>query len=205
MKICGLTTKEDALFAQEAGADFLGFVFEPASSRYVGNTPDVDQLFASLDVPTVAVYGKLTQESSIPATSVVQSVEWPENFEASNKLRWRAVQLKPEMSAEEVVPLGEGYELLLLDAYHKSAYGGTGQVVDWDLAAKIVQISKVPVGLAGGLNPLNVRNAIEHVRPYLVDVSSGVEHAPGKKDLVLVRQFIEAAKGFYSGKKIKDK
>jgi len=82
----------------------------------------------------------------------------------------------------------------MLDAYREDAYGGTGHQVDWDVAAEIVQRAERPVILAGGLTPDNICEAIQRVRPFMVDVSSGVEREPGLKDHAKLRDFVQAAR-----------
>lgn len=121
----------------------------------------------------------------------VQAVEWDHLLSP----RWQAIRLSADAEIAEALKKETGAERLLIDAFHKDAYGGTGELADWNLAAKIVELSPIPVGLAGGLNPENVAEAIRRVRPAMVDVSSGVEASPGRKDREKVRAFVAAAKG----------
>ncbi len=155
---------------------------------------DVPHWFSEFSVPLVAVFGQLASMSVPSVFSVIQSVVWPEEENETDRSRWKAVPLSPETAATQAIGEAAGYDLLLIDAYHKDAYGGTGHKVDWRLAAEVVRLSPVPVGLAGGLNPDNVAEAVQLVNPYLVDVSSGVEKALRIKDRGKVRAFIQAAK-----------
>ncbi len=183
VKICGVRNQADAEFAIASGADMLGFVHEPSSPRYVGENWAPEWLF-NLPVPRVAVFG----ECSVPAAA---------SFTHLQAHTWDTVDLRPRLC---VYRMGSGLEVptngefLLLDAFHPTQHGGSGQQVDWDQAAEIVTASPIPVILAGGLTPDNVAEAIRRVRPAGVDVSSGTEKAPGIKDPERLRAFIENAK-----------
>jgi phosphoribosylanthranilate isomerase len=107
-------------------------------------------------------------------------------------MRLRALRVGPGFDPQSVQHL-EGVAFVL-DAPSDQGFGGTGKVIDWDLAAVIVAVSHKPVILAGGLNPDNVADAIRTVRPYAVDVSSGVEAGPGTKDPIKLRDFVQAAR-----------
>jgi len=202
VKICGFTRREDAEYAIEAGADSLGFVYEPASPRYIGDDEE------KLAVPhklapyaqCVAVYGDYQNGwKGYTGCNVIQYADgdpWP------NPLPYvLACRLGPTDEAEAFVKAvevksgeHEGVKGVLLDAFDPQRYGGTGTTVDWDMAAEIVRMLRLPVILAGGLTPDNVAEAIRKVQPYAVDVSSGVELSAGVKDSYKVRDFIAAAK-----------
>lgn len=194
MKICGLTREEDAKWAIECGADALGFIHEPSSPRYIGEEPP--KWISGLPIlpMKIAVFGRVTQRVSKTIFDAVQGAEW-DNFPEPATKRIHVVQLRPNQSARDLVSMTINAAALLLDAYHPQAYGGTGIKVDWDLAAEVVALSSVPVILAGGLTPENVVEAIQKVRPFCVDVSSGVEVRPGIKDHQKIMAFIQAAKG----------
>lgn len=187
VKICGLTRIADIEAAIELGADAIGFVMEPTSPRYVGANAEIMDCLRSLGpyVLTYAVYGHLGYP--YPATTMLQFTEGQ-----TKHPHVRAIRVKPD----EVVAceIGDGCAGLLLDAYDPNLHGGTGKTLDWFAARAFVETSSLPVILAGGLNPDNVRAAIEAVRPYGVDVSSGVEASPGIKDLAKMRDFIAAAR-----------
>ncbi len=191
VKICGLCSIEDVVQALDAGADAVGFVLEPSSPRCI-ELSELDELlqFVGPYATTVAVYGRGPE--TFPRVSAIQAVE----FRAlpQGPLRIRAVRLKSETTVAEVLAKTTEAEALLLDAFSPNAYGGTGERVDWERAAEVVHACKKPVILAGGLTPDNVAEAIRTVRPYAVDVSSGVEVGPRVKDRVKVRDFVKAAK-----------
>lgn len=192
VKICGLTRWEDVAAALGAGADALGFVFEPSSPRYVGDRlAEVLEWLGRVpaDVSTVAVAGRgeCLPESALPRFSYAQWVKGDAPRGARGTIR--AV---PAHSDPGVLPQ---CDLLLVDSLGAGEWGGTGKVADWDAARRLVEAAEKPVLLAGGLTPDNVADAVRAVRPYGVDVSSGVESEPGRKDPTKVAAFIRAAKG----------
>jgi phosphoribosylanthranilate isomerase len=199
VKICGITNLEDALFATEAGADALGFVFYAQSPRCI--TPDrAQEIILRLPpfVAKVAVFvneeldrvGKIMAYCSLDYAQL-HGDETPEQVAV---LAPRAIKAVRVRSAADVERLTQ-YQTVayLLDTYHPTKHGGTGEAFDWELAVEAK--SHGPIILAGGLTPDNVADAIERVHPYAVDVSSGVEAAPGIKDHQKVQRFIIAAKG----------
>lgn len=194
VKICGLTNRHDARLAIDFGADALGFVHEPTSPRYIGDDPakwvmDLDPL-----VPRVAVFGRVSRATHRGLFDLVQGSEW-ESLWAPPSRRFHVLRLRPGQKADDLVQRTVDCAALVLDVYKDGVYGGTGETVDWDLASEIVQRSQRPVILAGGLTPENVTAAIRRVRPYAVDVSSGIEGTQkGIKDLDRLRTFIENAK-----------
>jgi phosphoribosylanthranilate isomerase len=196
VKICGITSLEDALVAASLGADAVGFVFAK-SPRQVA--PEVVRAIVSQLPAFVTTVGVFVNES-------VSRIEELRLF-----CRLHMVQLHGDESEEMVAQLAPrvikavkvdsetpaGVEAfskatLLLDTYSPSAAGGTGKRFDWSLAVSVAK--KRPIVLAGGLTPENVAQAIKMVRPYGVDVSSGVEIGPGRKDHAKIEQFIRAAK-----------
>lgn len=207
IKICGITRPEDGRVAVEVGADALGFVFEPRSPRHLPNRPNWQQWVATLKgVQRVLV---MANPVHIPAEwslfDVIQC-NWqgdvpPESFRASLPPLplWLALRIKPDESAETVLKTMRAYapfvERFVLDTYHPEQPGGTGITHDWARARQIVRAAPQPVLLAGGLTPENVAEAIRQVQPSGVDVSSGVEAAPGIKDAARIQQFIQAARG----------
>jgi len=102
-------------------------------------------------------------------------------------------EAEAEIDAEWFAPYGPNAPVLLVDAYRKDQYGGTGHVADWSIATKLAQ--QYPILLAGGLTPDNVAEAIRQVRPWGVDVASGVEVSPGKKDVAKMRLFVDQCRG----------
>ncbi len=199
VKICGITRLEDAVAAALAGADAVGFVFHPESPRYI--LPEDAAVIARAMPPFVTTVGvfvdsppdQVKQTLSTAGLDVAQlhgaeSVEYCAMFPRVIK----AMRVK----GPEAVDMLKEYTCVsafLLDAYHPKAPGGTGESFDWKIAAKAAQTHRII--LAGGLTPDNVQKAVAEVRPYAVDVSSGVEKTPGRKDLDKVREFIRRAKG----------
>lgn len=196
IKICGITRAEDGEKALELGANALGFVFEPTSPRYVRNfegAAELPRYFGPL-VTTFAVYGKLRDEET--GARYRQCIKTGPMTSTHGAIM--AIRLDGKVKTGDVVKAMHRMErwtpdFFLLDAYDPDQYGGTGKTIDWGLAAEIV--SKLPerrIILAGGLTPENVTEAIRKVKPYGVDVSSGVESQPGLKDHAKLAAFIEA-------------
>jgi phosphoribosylanthranilate isomerase len=194
VKICGLTNAHDSEAAIDAGADALGFVFERTSPRYVGDG-ELAWLSVLPPVPVkVAVFGRVDRPVPKGLFDVVQGVEW-EVFPEPAPKRIHAIRLRLGQKPQDVVDTLIHANLVVLDAFSDAGWGGTGKKVDWDLAAEVVKLSRTPIMLAGGLTPENVAEAVARVKPFGVDVSSGVEERPGVKDVGKVRAFIQAAKG----------
>jgi phosphoribosylanthranilate isomerase len=185
VKICGVTNRADMEAVLEAGADYVGIVREPSSPRYVENPSELIELAAGR-AAVIGVYGPFQDNGYVQLFDSVQTIS---HVPLPNLLR---VMRLGEQGVENPVEEVEGP--ILLDAYHEDAFGGTGERVDWVTAASIVREHPHPVFLAGGLTPDNVAEAVSAVWPYAVDVSSGVEDAPGKKDHGKVRAFIQAVR-----------
>jgi phosphoribosylanthranilate isomerase len=218
IKICGITNVDDALQAYEAGADALGFNFYPKSPRFIDlqtfrqmaeplklgwllkpnrtvgvfvNEPNIGQLARQAEVDVLQLHG---DESPEDVANLVQTCG------AFNQKVWRAFRCKEsdltDVSSylQQCAAAGHLPHGVLLDAYAPDAFGGTGKVVDWNAVREHRdQLHGLPVILAGGLNPDNVAEAIRTARPDAVDVASGVESSPGKKDPAKVRDFVAAA------------
>lgn len=191
IKICGITRWRDAEAAIEYGADALGFVMEPSSPRSVFNFQEALDIPKALGpfIQSVAVYGRFHGEvpSGFNAVQIVEGAPSDLPVPLLHSIR---------LAGTEIIELPSLTDAsgIVLDAYSPDAYGGTGKTVDWDRAAEFVMSTELPVILAGGLNPDNAAEAIETVRPYGVDVSSGVEAMPGTKDLGKLKAFIEAVR-----------
>jgi len=204
VKICGITRREDALLAARLGASAVGFVFWPGSRRFI-KPIEARAIAHGLPAPVTAVGVFVDQP--------------PEHVEAIARLvGLGAVQLHGAESAEycshltapiiKAVALGEGFRLsaianlppavtILLDAADSSMHGGTGRTIDWTMANQVARTRRTI--LAGGLTPANVADAIRAVRPYGVDVSSGVERFPGVKYKDRLRRFLEAVRACGAG------
>jgi phosphoribosylanthranilate isomerase len=195
VKICGITRVEDAQAAADLGASFVGFVLWPGSPRAV-TIDQVERMIARLATTAtpVGVFVNPSRDEINQAAAAGIRVAQVHGHAAPGGLRGveviRAVHLAAG-ARDEIEPYVED-RTILLDAHDPVWHGGTGRTIDWS-RAKIVA-AKRQVFLAGGLTPDNVRRAIAEVRPYAVDVSSGVESKPGVKDHGLLRRFIDAAK-----------
>ena len=206
IKICGITNVEDAQAAVEYGADALGFILVPDTPRFV--------------TVEMAYNIGLTVPPFVTKTAVFQDwADWltlmPKYFDAfqyytneknlrpkagppgySHRRQIRAFRMRDEASLAEIATTLEFHRpfALLLDTYHKDKLGGAGETFNWDLAAEAKRRFGLPIILAGGLTPENVGEAVRKVRPYAVDVSSGVEASPGKKNHVKIKAFMEAVR-----------
>ena len=203
VKICGITNIEDALVAADAGADFLGFILYPPSKRAV-DKETVKMITAELrrrtDCPVlVGVFVNETPEM-IRATLDecgldVAQLSGDEPVDVLTALGSRAYKGIRPRDVVEATDLAFTYIVdpempLLVDAYHPTMYGGTGEKTDWQ-TAQLLAFDVPCFMLAGGLQPDNVIEALNVVRPWAVDVASGVEQEPGRKDHTKVRAFIE--------------
>ncbi len=199
VKICGITSRSDALQAAEAGADALGFMFYDRSPRHV-TVEDAVSITRHLPpfVLRVGVFVDPNEELVFRAIgecglNLLQfhGNESPEFCTQFGLMSMKAFRIR---DAESLGML-KNYptDAWLLDAYSDKGLGGTGEKFNWDLAVEAKKSGKL-IFLAGGLNPSNVAEAVAKVQPFGVDVSSGVESAPGKKDPVKVKEFIAAAK-----------
>ena len=199
VKICGITRMEDALAAAAAGADALGFMFYEASPRRVAF--DVAAKIIRELPPFLARVGVFVNPSPDGVRSAIEDCRidtlqfhGEETPEFCAQFGLRVIKAFRVRDAESlgVVAIHPGVTCLL-DSFVAGQHGGTGATFNWDLAAQTVQAGR-RVLLAGGLTPDNAAEAVRRVRPYGLDVSSGVEAAPGVKDAAKVRAFIAAAK-----------
>ncbi|HAS16831.1 MAG TPA: phosphoribosylanthranilate isomerase [Nitrospiraceae bacterium] len=198
VKICGITNLEDAIVAAEAGADALGFVFYPESPRYI-EPGKVHDIISKLPVFITAV-GVFVDESEdmirrIMRESGVQIIQLHGSESPLLCTRFRekvikAIRIKGKdsLNSMSMYPVNT----FLLDTFTEDKKGGTGIPFDWGIAVKAKDHGSII--LSGGLNPSNVREAVKNVLPYGVDVSSGVELSPGKKDHKKIRGFIKEVK-----------
>ncbi len=197
VKICGITNSDDALAAVEFGADALGFVFFKGSPRYI--SPDdagniIRRLPPFITAVGVFVDEKTEEMEKIMSRALIDSAQLhghePPEACLMNRRVIKAIRVK-ELS--DLEPL-KHYRVsaFLLDTYTPESFGGTGRLFSWDIAVEAKQFGRIII--AGGLSPDNVEKAVRWVRPYAVDVSSGVEEAKGKKDHKKLRLFIERAK-----------
>ncbi len=206
VKICGIKTLEDALAAVEMGADMLGFNFYPKSPRYV--TPQVCAQISrriSEQAPHVTLVGVFVNIPPVEILTILDTCglhvaqlsgdEPPEALEALGDRAFKVLRAAKESDLQDA--LLRYFPRIrppayLFDAAVRGQYGGTGKQANWELARRLAQ--RVPILLAGGLTPENVAIAVEQVRPWGVDVASGVESEPGQKDRRKIKAFIRLAK-----------
>lgn len=195
IKVCGITSLEDARLAVAAGADALGFIFVEQSPRLV--TPDMVRAIAGQLPPFVNSIGVFRDEKvedveeivSYCSLALVQlhGAETPEYCRSLSCSVIKSFAMHPGMNREELAPYTEVANAFLLDTHHKDLAGGTGKAFDWKLVDELKPPG--PVILAGGLSPENVGEAIRQVKPFAVDVNSGVEYQPGRKDSDKLKNF----------------
>jgi phosphoribosylanthranilate isomerase len=198
VKICGVTTLEDAELCVAAGADAIGLNFHPRSPRYIDAARArtiVDALHGRALTVGVFVDADYEQIASWKRESGVECVqlhgdESPELLQRFLPHAYKAIRVRDESSIAAARRFGG--EHVLLDAFVAGREGGTGKTFAWELAVALATERRVT--LAGGLDPGNVADAVARVQPFCVDVASGVESAPGRKDPAKVRAFIAAAK-----------
>ena len=200
IKICGITNLDDALLAVELGADALGFVFYPPSKRAI-TVPQAADICHALP-PFVAKIGVFVDELEYEIEKALGEClltglqfhgdEPPGFCQKFAAKSIKAIRVKDETS----LAAAQEYDVdaILLDTYTDSERGGTGKTFDWALAKRAKDWLTPPLILSGGLTAANVVDAVRQVRPYAVDVSSGVEREPGKKDPEKLRRFIEIVK-----------
>ncbi len=202
IKICGITRLEDAMVAIDSGADALGFNFSPRSKRQLDRRRNFDWLDSVPDVVT--------------RVAVLTNPTWQELVETADLSFVDAVQLHGEETpafcqqvARNFIRFGKALavttgaetpsvsdfftDTVLLDTRSGDQFGGTGQTSDWSIASRVVRENPaLKIVMAGGLTPDNVADAVRAIRPFAVDVSSGVEEELGRKDLKLIKRFVAA-------------
>lgn len=199
IKICGIRTIKDALAAIEAGADLIGFNFYPKSPRYL-------EVGMCRNIMSV-----IRQHGRVKTVGVFVNASVPEICATMDTVGLNLAQLHGDETPEFMQSLdGQAYKafrgipadidgferqdapMFLVDAAVKGLYGGSGVTADWKGAAELAK--KYPLLLAGGLTPENVADAVRQVKPWGVDVASGVESAPGEKDAQKMKAFVKAVK-----------
>ena len=198
IKICGITNLKDALLASELGADALGFIFYPESKRYIA--PEAASEIISSLPPYLTTVGVFVNESVDGINSVrdktgisLVQLHGDEAPGFCTGLPFKAVKVirvkgPSDIERVELYP----QEAILFDKYSDAEYGGTGESFSWDLISGLKTNKKII--LSGGLTPENVGEAVKQVSPYAVDVSTGVEDSPGKKNEDKMRKFIQAVR-----------
>jgi len=200
IKICGITNLADAQLAVELGADALGFIFYRQSKRYVA--PALAAEICAALPPFVAKVGVFVNESEVDIRKTLNDCrldvvqlhgeESPEFCQRFPVKVIKAIRVRSEDSLRAATDYD--VDALLLDTYTTEQHGGTGQKFDWTLARQAKTMLRVPIVLSGGLTPENVGDAMRQVEPFAVDVASGVEAEPGRKDLEKLRRFFKACR-----------
>jgi phosphoribosylanthranilate isomerase len=201
VKICGITNRRDALMAVDLGANALGFVFAP-SPRQI--SPEAVRVVAEALPPFVQTVGVFVNED-LPVIRKIMDFcglnliqlhgnESPEFCRELMPQTIKAFRLKNGSSLVPIRRYTGQVKAIVLDAYQKGIKGGTGRVFDWNLGVRAGELG-IPIILSGGLTPSNIQSAISAVKPYAVDVSSGIEERPGKKSPLLMKQLIEKIRG----------
>jgi phosphoribosylanthranilate isomerase len=199
IKICGIKNVNDALAAMEAGADLIGFNFYPKSPRHidVGICRDIMSVMRRYGhITYVGVFVNASVEE-IRATMdtcglALAQLHGDETSEMLNVLDGRAFKAFRGVPSDISGFTRDGSPAMLVDAAVKGVYGGSGVTADWSAAAELAK--KYPLLLAGGLTPENVADAVRQVKPWGVDVASGVESEPGRKDAAKMSAFVKAVK-----------
>jgi phosphoribosylanthranilate isomerase len=195
IKICGITNEEDALCAFQCGAAALGFIFYPPSGRYI--SPEQARQIINILPQSLVKVGVFVNESAAEVKRIVEycgldfvqlhgdeSPEYCCQFPSAQVIK--AVELKNEDDLSHA--LGYDVAAILVDSRHAGLYGGTGKKANWELA-QCIKNKKLLI-LSGGLNGENIKEAIEKIAPHALDINSGVEKSPGKKDHIkLARLF----------------
>jgi phosphoribosylanthranilate isomerase len=198
IKICGLTRENDVHAAVHAGADALGFVLYPQSPRHVSlqRAVELASLLPPFVTPVLLLVNASQQQVQEAAVALPQALlqfhgdETPDQCQAAGRPYLRAARMAPGFDLLNFAALFGGAQALLLDT-HVDSFGGSGKAFDWSLIPPSVPL---PVVLSGGLNSANVTDGVLRVRPWAVDVSSGVELSKGVKSAELMRQFCQAVR-----------
>ena len=212
IKICGITNADDAQAAVDAGANALGFIRVPGGPRFVPEATLVRIAYSALPpfVTPVFVVRNAREAADYPPGGLIQFYEGdvtepvcaapdPETAlpPALAGRSIRAFRIRDADSLREIADYPHKHRVAayLLDTFHDTKLGGGGQTFDWDLAVEARRLAgDVPLILSGGLTPENVGEAVARVRPFAVDVSSGVEAEPGRKDHDKIRAFVQAVR-----------
>ena len=208
VKICGITNEEDAVKAALFGADYVGFLVEIDFAEDKVTRQEAKELIKKLPLEVLPVFVTYIQKAK-PIIEIAKEIN-PAIIQLHNdialqeigKIRkslpkvqlTKSISVVDENSLKEAKKYEKYVDYLLLDSKVKGRKGGTGRVHDWGISRKIVKSTKCKVFLAGGLNPDNVKEAIDKVKPYAVDTNSGVKLKPRKKDPKKLELFIKRAK-----------
>ncbi len=196
IKICGITNKEDALWAVNLKVDALGFIFADSPRRV---EPEIVQKIIELLPPFISSVGVFVNQDRKKVEEIAESCglttlqfhgeESSSYCEGFKQKILKALRIENKDILEKAIQYKDKVDAYLLDTYSPSKYGGTGKTFDWRIAKEIKKFG-LPIILSGGLNPKNIREAISEVEPYGVDASSGIEERPGKKNMEKLINFV---------------
>jgi len=192
VKICGITNLDDANMAADLGADALGFIFVPSSPRYI--PPEKAAVITAHLAESLVRVGVFVNAGRREIIETVEKAgvnclqlhgdESPDDVKDFTLPVWKAFRISDRFDPQALDAYSA--EAYLLDTFSPDSYGGTGRTFDWNIARRLNTDRKII--LSGGLNPENIARAVEYIRPYGVDVNSGVEQQPGKKNAELLRR-----------------
>ena len=204
VKICGITNAQDALWAANLGADFIGLNFYSQSPRKV-SVKHAKELVVQLP-PFITAVGIFVDEPLESITKIIKSVplkmvqlhghenaEFCRNVKALGVKVTKALRLQKPLEAADMASYENDVDYFMFDTYSEDSAGGTGETFNWEWLLSTSSLTK-PWFLAGGLNPGNVLEAIKKTHPPIIDVCSGVEKSPTRKDYEAMKSFIQAAK-----------
>jgi phosphoribosylanthranilate isomerase len=201
VKICGITNIDDAICSYQYGADALGFIFYKKSKRYI-NKGRVREILKNIP-PFIETVGVFVNEEEKVIKDIVEysgldiiQLHGDESPDFCKRFKNKIIKGFRVKDERDLNIISE-YNVygILLDSYNEDVFGGSGRKFNWDIASKLKEYRNLII--SGGLNPDNVIDAINTFNPCAVDVSSGVEIYPGKKDHTKLRDFIYLAKGYY--------
>ena len=199
LKICGVTSLEDALMLVDAGVNILGFNFYPGSPRYIPpneaknigrQLPFFVTKVGILVKPTFIQTQKTIKAGGIDALQIYE----PQDFKDYSEIQVPVIHVVRMGKEPEKIKLLPGYDMILLDSFSAKQFGGTGETFEWKTIPDFLPANKLV--LAGGIYPDNMKQALEQVRPAIVDVASGCEISPGKKDIKKVKNLVRQVYDF---------
>jgi phosphoribosylanthranilate isomerase len=210
VKVCGITCLEDAQMAVQSGADALGFIFAPSPRRI---SPEKAREITKAIPPFVKTVGVFVDERPDVVRRITQfcgidpiqfhGEESPDLCGEFTTRVIKAFRVRGGSVLPSIRPYQGRIRAVLLDAFSHERHGGTGQIFDWDIAVRAKRL-RIPVILSGGLNPSNIGDAISMVRPFAVDVNSGIEKRPGKKDPLLMEKLMERIRNIDKGRDLNE-
>ena len=206
IKICGITQSKVADYAAQLGVNALGFVFYPKSPRSITSKvlpKIIENLKGSVSIVALFVDPTGDEVSEVLDSGLIDLIQFHgnESEEFCNSFDtpyMKALHIKDQFLPLSVFDKYSSARYLLLDTFSRKVSGGTGKTFDWSIARDAIKKTNREIIVAGGLNPTNVEHVIKAINPFGVDVSSGVESAPGKKDMTKLDRFVREARSVRS-------